>query len=81
MIQDSIVKLAEPSTFADALTKVLRNCARNQLAQAVEAEVAEFLVRHAHLVTGENRRRCVRQGHLPEREIMTGIGPAGLRAP
>ena len=29
----------------------------------------------------EGRRRLVRHGHLPEREIMTGIGPVAVRAP
>ena len=31
--------------------------------------------------TEEGRRRLVRHGHLPEREIMTGIGPVAVRAP
>jgi hypothetical protein len=26
-------------------------------------------------------KRLVRHGHLPEREIMTGIGPVGVRCP
>ena len=47
----------------------------------MEAEVAEFLGRHADLKTTDGRRRVVRHGHLPEREVMTGIGPVGVRQP
>jgi hypothetical protein len=43
--------------------------------------VADFLGRHSDLVTEEGRQRLVRHGHLPEREIMTGIGPVAVRAP
>lgn len=57
----------------------MRNGARALLAQAVEAEVAEFLGRHADLKTADGRRRLVRHGHLPEREVMTGIGPVTVR--
>ena len=45
------------------------------LAHAVEAEVAGFLGGHAYKLTDAGHRRLVRRGHLPEREIMTGIGP------
>lgn len=51
------------------------------LAQAVEAEVAALLGRHADKVTDDGRQRLVRHGHFPEREIMTGIGPLAIRCP
>jgi transposase-like protein len=63
------------------LTEVLHNGARALLAQAVEAEVAALLERHADEVTDDGRRRLVRHGHLPEREIMTGIGAVAVRCP
>jgi hypothetical protein len=37
---------------ADPLTEVLRNGARALLAQAVEAEMAEFVAKHVDLKTG-----------------------------
>ena len=67
--------------FSDPLTEVLRDGARALLAQAVEAEVAAFLSGHADKQTEDGRQRLVRHGHLPEREIMTGIGPVAVRAP
>jgi transposase-like protein len=59
----------------------LRNGARALLAQAVEAEVASLLERYADEITDDGRRRLVRHGHLPEREIVTGIGPVAVRCP
>jgi putative transposase len=51
------------------------------LAQAVEAEAAALLAGHADKLTDDGRQRLVRHGHLPEREIMTGIGPVAVRCP
>jgi hypothetical protein len=50
------------------------------LAQAVEAEVADFLGKYADLKTADGHQRIVRHGHLPEREV-TGIGPVAVRQP
>jgi len=77
----NIFKLAQPGTFTDSLTEILRDGARALLVQAVEAEVAGFLAKHADLKTEEGRQRLVRHGHLPEREIVTGIGPVAVRQP
>jgi len=49
---------------ADPLTEVLRNGARALLAQAVEAEMAEFVAKHADLKTATGLRRVVRHGFL-----------------
>ena len=81
MTETNVFKLSQPGTFTDPLTEVLRSGARSLLAQAVEAEVAAFLAGHAEARTEDGRQRVVRHGHLPEREIMTGIGPVAVRAP
>ncbi len=81
MTDSSVIKLSQPGTFCDPLTEVLRSGARALLAQAVEAEVAAFVSINADKLTEDGRRRLVRHGHLPEREIMTGIGPVAVRAP
>ncbi len=51
------------------------------LAQAVEIEVASFLAEHAAKRTADGRQRLVRHGDLPERPIMTGIGPIEVSVP
>ena len=81
MTDTNVIKLAQPGTFTDSLTEILRNGAHALLTQAVEFEVADFLSRYANLKTEAGRRRVVRHGHLPEREIMTGIGPVTVRQP
>jgi putative transposase len=77
----NVFELSQPGSFADPLTEILRNGARALLAQAVEAEVAVLLSCHADKLTDDGRQRLVRHGHLPEREIMTGIGPVAVRCP
>ena len=81
MSDSNVIKLAQPGAFTDSLTEILRSGARALLTQAVEAEVAEFLAKHTDLKTETGQQRVVRHGHLPEREIMTGIGPVAVRQP
>ena len=81
MSDSNLIKLAQPGAFTDSLTEILRSGARALLTQAVEAEVAEFLAKHTDLKTETGQQRVVRHGHLPEREIMTGIGPVVVRQP
>ena len=81
MSQDNVMKLAQPGEFSDALTAVLRQGARRLLTQAVEAEIASFLETHADKLTENGHRRLVRHGHLPEREIATGIGLVSVCQP
>ena len=80
MTETNVFQLSQPGTFTDPLTAVLRNGARALLAQAVEAEAAALLASHADNLTEDGRRRLVRHGHLPEREVMTGIGPVAFAA-
>jgi putative transposase len=51
------------------------------LAQAIEAEVAAWIDAHAHLTDQAGRQQVVRNGHLPERTIQTGIGPVEVKQP
>jgi putative transposase len=77
----NVFQLSQPGTFSDPLTEVLRDGARMLLAQAVEAEVAAVLSCHSGKLTDDGRQRLVRHGYLPERQIMTGIGPVAVRQP
>ena len=82
MKEDTIVALRQPGSFCDdPLTDVLRAGARELLAQAVEAEVEAHIAAHAELIDAQGRRRIVRHGHLPERDIQTGIGAVRVKAP
>ena len=74
-IQDSTL----PAT--DVLTDVLRTGARRMLMQAVEAEAAQWIDQHAHLVAANGHRQVVRNGHADERTVVTGLGPIDISMP
>jgi len=82
MKDDTVVALRQPGSFSDdPLTDILRAGARQLLAQAIEAEVEGHISAHADLTDAQGRRRIVRHGHSPEREIQTGIGAVRVRSP
>jgi transposase-like protein len=51
------------------------------LATAIDAEVAQWIDSHAHLTDEEGRRQVVRNGRLPQRSIMTGVGQVKIEQP
>jgi transposase-like protein len=51
------------------------------LAAAIENEVAEYIERHAPLRDEEGHRLVVRNGHLPARQIQTGLGRVAVQQP
>jgi len=83
MYEDTVVSFSHPDRISieDPLTQVLRSGARRLLAEAVEAEVEAFVAEHADLLDEAGRRRLVRHGYLPEREVQTGIGSVAVRRP
>ena len=83
MYDDRVVSFSHPEKISvdDPLTEVLRSGASRLLVCAVEAEVQAFLAAHEHLLDDAGRRRVVRHGHMPEREVQTGIGPVAVRRP
>jgi transposase-like protein len=82
MSETTISTLPDPSGFSpDPLTDLIREGARKLIEQAVEAELATLLAAFAEERLDDGRARLVRHGHLPEREILTGIGPVAVRVP
>ena len=65
----------------DILTDVLRHGATQLLAQAIQAEVAAYLEERSYLRDEQGRRQVVRNGSLPKRTILTGIGPVEVKQP
>ena len=64
-----------------ALDELLREGARRMLGAAIEQEVGEYIDRYAGEVDESGRRMVTRNGHLPERELVTGVGPVPVRQP
>ena len=81
MKNDNVISLEKPVENEDLLTGMLRQGARELIATAVQAELTEFLSQFQDAVDHEGRRAVVRNGYLPEREIMTGIGPVEIKVP
>ncbi len=81
MGNDKVVSLAAPAVVEDALTELLRTGARRLIEAAVAAEFEECLSGFADERLPDGRRRVVRNGHLPRREILTGIGAVQVEVP
>jgi transposase-like protein len=83
MVNDNVIELKKPeSRFVDdPITEVLRTGAKKLLAEALEAEIESFLSQYREIRDDQGRKRLVRNGYLPERDIQTGIGPVAVKVP
>jgi putative transposase len=84
MNNDNVIALRTPESsesFTDALTELVRNGARKIIAQAIEAELAEFLEQYQDLKDEQGRKAVVRNGYLPQRTVLTGIGEVEVEVP
>jgi len=64
-----------------ALDEIVRQGARRMLQEALEHEVSEYLAMMGGKKDGDGRQEVVRNGFLPERELITGVGPLSIRKP
>ena len=69
------------SDMGMSLDDLIRRGAREVIQQVIEAEMADMLNRFAHVRTQQGRRAVVRNGTLPERAVLTGIGPVSVTIP
>ena len=82
MTESTLRALSQPElSIADPLHDLLRQGARDLIARAVEAELAGFLDQYAAQRLEDGRQAVVRNGHLPERTVQTGIGEVSVRVP
>ncbi len=56
------------------LDDLVREGARRMLQSAIDAEVESFIAQHANRRDDQGKRLVVKNGSLPEREILTGAG-------
>lgn len=71
----------QPGGIGDTLTELLRQGARGLIEQAVETELQVLLEQYANVTDLTGRQAIVRNGYLPERDILTGLGPVTVRLP
>lgn len=81
MSEDSANWLGTPGSIQDSLTELLRHGARGLIEKAVEAELQLLLDQYGNMTALSGRRMVVRNGYLPEREILTGLGAVSVRVP
>jgi len=63
------------------LEQLLQEGARKLLQAAIENEVIEYIQFHKDRLDEKGQRLVVRNGHLPQREVISGAGPIPVRQP
>lgn len=63
------------------LDDLVRRGARQVIQQVIEAELMQLLEQYENVKTLHGRRAVVRNGYLPEREVLTGAGPLAVKVP
>jgi putative transposase len=81
MEQDTTIPTALTTGPRDILTEILRCGAQRMLATAIENEVGEYLAAHREQLGERGHRLVVRNGHMPTRTILTGLGPVEVTQP
>ena len=72
--------IKEENTWS-VLEQVARQGAQKMLQLALENEVEEFVKKHSSL-KGENGNKVVtKNGYMPQRDIVTGMGPLAIKQP
>jgi len=75
------VEKQEKDEAKSILEEIIREGARKMLQAAIEQEVAEYISSLSDKKDERGRYLIVRNGFLPERSILTGIGPIIVKQP
>ncbi len=81
MSKDNAKEWDSASALNDPLTDLLKMGAKALIQQAVKAELQAFLGEYAKVTDLRGRQTVVRNGYLPEREIVTGVGNVTVKIP
>lgn len=81
MTKNNVNEWGCTGSFSDSLTDLLQNGARALIQKAIEEELQAFLSRYDKVTDLEGRKTVVRNGYLPEREVLTGLGAVPVRVP
>lgn len=64
-----------------SLEEMLRRGARQLIQQAIEAELAELMGEYDNVRVLDGRKAVVKNGYLPQREMLTAAGPVAVQVP
>ena len=85
MDKDNVVRFEKQASVVTEgrlnMEAILRQGAQRMLQQAIENEVEEFLASQATALLEGDRRAVVRNGSLPARKILTGMGSLEVQQP
>jgi len=71
----------ETTTLKKTLDEIIQSGVQQILALALEAEVQEYLDRYQKVINERGHRLAVRNGSMPERTILSSVGPISIRQP
>ena len=71
----------EPESAWSVLEQIARGGAQKMLKLALENEVEEYIQKHSEKVDMDGKRIVVKNGSMPKRDIVTGIGPLAITQP
>ena len=72
--------IKEESSWS-VLEQVARQGAQKMLQLALENEVEEFILKHSNLKDENGKKVVTKNGYMPAREIVTGLGPLPIKQP
>ena len=77
---ENVISFPQESSRS-CLDQILQTGAQEMLGRAIENEVAAYVSARSDLVDENGRRLVVRNGHLPERSILTPMGTIPVKQP
>lgn len=83
MAQDNVISFQSrgQETQGADLELILRAGARQMLQKAIDNEVVEYVGAQTSAVDSNGHRMVIRNGYLPQRDLVTGIGPIPITQP
>lgn len=79
MKKDNVLSMKNPEAV-DLVTQLIREGAHRLISEAIELELEAFLEAISEQLS-DGRPRVVRNGYLPERLLMTGVGQVSVKVP
>ena len=64
-----------------SLDELVRRGARQVIEQVIELELAALLEQYANVRTLSGKQAVVRNGYLPQRDVLTAAGPVSVKVP
>ena len=81
MTKDTKKENVEQSELGLTLEELIRRGARELIQKAIEVEVRELLADYENVRMLGGQKAVVRNGYLPERQVLTAVGPVDVRVP